>query len=118
VDRYATIDTELGGAAIGRGDLVIVSLTAANRDPATFADPDVFDLTRPNSRSHLAFAQGPHACIGVHLARLETQSALEAVLDEWPALRIDPTSTAPSGVIFRKPKTLPVRWDVAPTTPA
>jgi cytochrome P450 len=118
VDRYATIDTELGGAAIGRGDLVIVSLTAANRDPATFADPDAFDLRRPNSRSHLAFAQGPHACIGVHLARLETQSALEAVLDEWPALRIDPASTAPSGVIFRKPKTLPVRWDVAPTTPA
>ena len=72
VDRYATADTELAGAAIRKGDLVIVSLTAANRDPATFPDPDRFDLARPNARSHVAFAQGPHACIGSHLARLET----------------------------------------------
>ncbi len=111
VDRYATADTDLGGASIRRGDLVIVSLTAANRDPAFFPNPDAFDLSRPNARSHLAFAQGPHACIGVHLARLETQSALEAVLDAWPRIRIDPGSTAPSGVIFRKPRSLPVRWD-------
>ena len=77
VDRYATEDVELGGAHIGRGDLVIVSLTAANRDPATFPDPDRFDIARDNARSHLAFAQGPHACVGLHLARLETQVALE-----------------------------------------
>ena len=75
VDRYATADTDLGGATIRRGDLVIVSLTAANRDPATFPDPDRFDIARPNARSHLAFAQGPHACVGLHLARLETLSA-------------------------------------------
>ena len=111
VDRYATADTEMGGAQIGRGDLVIVSLTAANRDPATFPDPDTFDITRPNSRSHLAFAQGPHACVGIHLARLETQSALDAVLDEWAGIRMDTGSTPPSGVIFRKPRSLPVRWD-------
>jgi cytochrome P450 len=110
VDRYATADTELAGASIRRGDLVIVSLTAANRDPATYPDPDRFDLSRPNSRSHLAFAQGPHACVGIHLARLEAQSALEAVLDGWPAIRIDAGSTAPSGVIFRKPRSLPVSW--------
>ena len=111
VDRYATADIELGGASIRRGDLVIVSLTAANRDPATFPDPDAFDITRPNSRSHLAFAQGPHACVGIHLARLETQSALDAVLDEWPGIRIETGSTPPTGVIFRKPRSLPVRWD-------
>ena len=110
VDRYATADTELAGASIRQGDLVIVSLTAANRDPATFADPDRFDLSRPNSRSHLAFAQGPHACVGIHLARLEAQSALEAVLDGWPGVRLDAGSTAPSGVIFRKPRSLPVSW--------
>jgi cytochrome P450 len=110
VDRYATADTELAGASIKRGDLVIVSLTAANRDPATFPDPDRFDLSRPNSRSHLAFAQGPHACVGIHLARLEAQSALEAVLDGWPGVRIDAGSTAPSGVVFRKPRSLPVSW--------
>ena len=111
VDRYATADVELGGAPIRRGDLVIVSLTGANRDPAFFADPDRFDLRRPEVRSHVAFAQGPHACVGVHLARLETTAALEAALDGWPGLRLDPEATAPTGVVFRKPRMLPVRWD-------
>jgi cytochrome P450 len=111
VDRYATADVGLGGSTIRRGDLVIVSLTAANRDPATFPDPDRFDVRRENARSHLAFAQGPHACVGLHLARLETQDALEAALDRWPNLRIDPDATAPSGVVFRKPRRLPVSWD-------
>ena len=111
VDRYATSDTELAGAFIRRGDLVIVSLTAANRDPATFPNPEGFNISRANSRSHLAFAQGPHACVGIHLARLETQSALDAVLDGWPGIEINSGSTAPTGVIFRKPRSLPVRWD-------
>jgi cytochrome P450 len=113
VDRYATADTDLGGAAIRGGDLVIVSLTAANRDPDTCPEPDVFDVTRANARSHLAFAQGPHACVGVHLARLETGAALDAVLDGWPGVRIDPASTPPTGVVFRKPRSLPVRWGPA-----
>jgi cytochrome P450 len=110
VDRYATVDATLGDASIGQGDLIIVSLTAANRDPSTFPDPERFDITRSNSRSHLAFAQGPHACVGIHLARLEAQSALDAVLEGWPDLRLDPGSTAPTGLVFRKPKSLPVRW--------
>ena len=93
---------------------MIVSLTAANRDPATFPDPDTFDISRPNARSHLAFAQGPHACVGLHLARLETRSALMAVLDGWPDLAIEPDSTPPTGVIFRKPRSLRVRWDAPP----
>lgn len=111
VDRYSTIEVELGGATIPRGDLVIVSLTAANRDPATFSSPDTYDLRRPNARAHLAFAQGPHACVGLHLARLETQSAIEAALDGWPGLRLGDGATAPSGVGFRKPRVLPVHWD-------
>ena len=110
VDRYATADTQLGGASIRRGDLVIVSLAAANRDPATFPDPDRFDIARPNSRAHVAFAQGPHACIGSHLARLETLAALHAALDTWPSMRMDPAATPPTGVVFRKPRLLPVRW--------
>ena len=89
---------------------MIVSLTAANRDPATFAAPDEFDLARPNARAHLTFAQGPHACVGIHLARLEAQSALNAALDTWPEMRLDRGSAPPSGLIFRKPKTLPVSW--------
>jgi cytochrome P450 len=113
VDRYATAEVEIGGATVRRGDLVIVSLTAANRDPATFPAPDRFDVQRENARSHLAFAQGPHACVGLHLARLETQVALEAALDRWRRMRLDPDATPPSGVVFRKPKRLPVSWDVA-----
>jgi cytochrome P450 len=112
VDRYATEEVELGGARIRRGDLVIVSLTAANRDPATFPDPDRFDIERPNARSHLAFAQGPHACVGLHLARLETQAALEAAIDQWPGLRLADGATRPTGLVFRKPRALPVAWDV------
>jgi cytochrome P450 len=111
VDRYATADVELGGADIRRGDLVIVSLTAANRDPAFFPDPDAFDLTRANARQHLAFAQGPHACVGLHLARLESLEALGAALDGWPGLRLDVGATLPTGVVFRKPRHLPVVWD-------
>jgi len=111
VDRYATADTDLAGASIRRGELVIVSLTAANRDPATFPDPDAFDIARPNARSHVAFAQGPHACVGIHLARLEAQAALDAALDEWPRVRLQNGATPPAGVIFRKPRSLPVRWD-------
>ena len=110
IDRYATADTELAGASIRAGDLVVVSLTAANRDPATFPDPDRFDIARPNSRAHLSFAQGPHACVGSHLARLESLAALEATLEAWPAMRMDRGATAPTGVVFRKPRSLPVRW--------
>jgi len=110
VDRYATVSTELAGASIGKGDLVIVSLTAANRDPETFDDPDRFDLSRANARSHVAFAQGPHACVGLHLARMETLAALEAVLEAWPALEISHGTSPPTGLIFRKPHSLHVRW--------
>jgi cytochrome P450 len=115
VDRYATTDVELAGAGIRRGDLVVVSLTAANRDPAAYEDPDRFDLRRPEAHSHLTFAQGPHACVGLHLARLETRAALDAVIDGWPGLAIDPAATPPTGVVFRKPRALRVTWD-RPTT--
>lgn len=111
VDRYATIDTDLGGATIRRRDLVISSLTAANRDPATYDNPDAFDISRAEARTHLAFAQGPHACIGLHLARLETKAALTAALDAWPAMRLGSGVTPPTGVVFRKPRSLPVVWD-------
>jgi cytochrome P450 len=111
VDRYATRDVRIGAAAIRRGDLVSVSLAGAGRDPAVFDDPGAFDIHRPNARLHLAFAHGPHFCLGAHLARLEAQAAVRAVLS-LPGLRLDPDHpSAPRGLVFRKPPSLYVRWD-------
>ncbi|MGW7238536.1 cytochrome P450 [Streptomyces sp. NPDC054804] len=111
VDRYATRDVVLGPAAVRRGDLVTVSLTGANRDPAVFPDPDRFDVRRGNARLQLAFAHGPHHCLAAHLARLETRIALRRLLERLPGLRLDPERpAAPYGLVFRKPPSLHVRW--------
>ena len=80
VDRYATADVDIGGAPVGRGDLVRVSLAAANRDPDEFTDPDRFDVDRRNARRHVAFATGPHACLA----------------STWPASRRRPLSSSSS----------------------
>jgi cytochrome P450 len=111
VDRFATADVRLGPAAIRRGDLVTVSLAGANRDPALYPDPDRYDLDRGNARQHLAFASGPHFCVGERLARVEARAALGALLDALPGLRLDPARlTRPQGLVFRKPPVLQVTW--------
>jgi cytochrome P450 len=112
VDRYATRDVELGGATIRRGDLVTVSIAGANRDPAVFPQPDRFDAGRGNARLHVAFAHGPHVCLGMHLARIEAQAAIRGLLDRLPGLRLDPQRpSAPYGLVFRKPPALHVVWN-------
>jgi len=111
VDRYATADIDLAGARIGRGELVRVSIAGANRDPAVFAQPDRFDVLRGNAHRHLAFAHGPHACIAMHLARLETGTAVQRLLARLSGLRLDPACpAAPRGLVFRKPPELRVLW--------
>jgi cytochrome P450 len=114
VDRYATSEANLSGAEINAGDQVTVSIAGANRDPAVFADPDRFNVQRPNSVKQLAFAHGPHFCLGAHLARLEAQIAVETLLDRLPGLRLDADfPSAPRGLVFRKPTDLRVRWTAA-----
>jgi cytochrome P450 len=111
VDRYATAEVTLGAAEIRSGELVRVSLTAANRDPVLFADPDRFDFQRGNARQHSAFAVGPHFCVGAQLARTEAVAAVSALLDQLPDLQLDPARpSAPQGLVFRKPASLHVRW--------
>jgi len=110
VDRYATRDVELGGAEIRKGDLISVSIAGANRDPATFPDPDRFDVRRENAKLHVAFAQGPHVCIGMHLARLEAHTALAQTLDRLPNLRLEQPAAA-RGLVFRKPPELNAAWN-------
>ena len=111
VDRYATADVLLAAARIRRGDLVIVSIAGANRDPAVFPDPDRFGIRRANARQNLGFARGPHFCPGAQLARVETRAAIDAVTDQLPGLRLDQARpSAPRGLVFRKPPALHVRW--------
>jgi cytochrome P450 len=111
IDRYATSDVRLGDAPIGKRELVTISIAGANRDPDFFPDPGRFDVRRENARHQIAFAAGPHVCIGMHLARLEANTAVGRLLDRLPGLRLDPAHpTAPRGLIFRKPPALHVIW--------
>lgn len=111
VDRYATRPATLAGQHIEARDLVRVSISAANRDPAVFPEPDAFDLHRPNLRAQLAFARGPHVCVAMDLARLETVIAVRTVLARLPGLRlVEPVGA--TGLVFRKPHAVPVRWDI------
>lgn len=111
VDRFATVDTSVAGVSIAAGAPVTVSLAAANRDPAEYADPDGFSLEREGEPSHLSFVVGPHACIGSHLARAEARAVLDAVLGAptVPVLR-NAAGSAPRGLVFRKPEHLLVDW--------
>jgi cytochrome P450 len=113
IDRYATRDVELEGAAIRAGDFVEISLAGANRDPATFPDPDRFDPERENAKLQVAFAHGPHVCVGMHLARLEALTAAVRLHERLPGLELDPEHpTTPRGLVFRKPPRLDVVWAV------
>jgi len=85
--RYALEDVEIGGVTVGRGDLVIISEAAANRDPLVFDNPDEFNPERtPNS--HIAFGHGPHYCIGQNLARTELRIVLTSLFRRFPQLRL------------------------------
>lgn len=85
VARCATAPVDIAGYRIESGDLVLIMLGAANRDPAVFTDPDHLMTGRPISR-HLTFGYGSHYCLGAGLARLETEVALARLADRWDTL--------------------------------
>jgi cytochrome P450 len=109
VDRYAARDVEVARASVVQGDLVRVSLAGANRDPAVFPDPHVFDPRRANIRLQLSFAKGPHVCVAMDLARLEARVALRTLALRLPGLRLS-RPAQPLGLVFRKP---PALWVAA-----
>jgi cytochrome P450 len=110
--RTATRDTEVDGMAIPAGSIVAVNLGSANHDERYWTNAEEFDIFRA-PRQHIAFAWGPHMCLGLHLARMETRVALNQVLDRLPNVRLDPDAETPfiTGAVFRAPNALPVVWD-------
>jgi cytochrome P450 len=107
--RTATVDTVVEGVEIPAGAVVITNMGSANHDEKYWEHSEEFDIHR-EQRQHLAFAFGPHMCLGMHLARMETRVLLERVFDRLPNLRLDPEAEAPhiTGMTFRAPPALPV----------
>lgn len=95
--RWAGEDLEFGGKEMRRGDVVEMSLAAANHDPALFAEPDELDITRKENH-HLAFGHGIHFCLGAPLARLEGQIAIGTLLHRLPDLRL---AVEPEQLVWR-----------------
>jgi cytochrome P450 len=109
ITRVATRDTELAGVPIPAGSTVMPMLGAANRAEDRYPDPDRFDIFR-SPQSHTSWGAGVHACLGMHLARLEMRVAVNRLLDRLPDLRLDPEGDDPHirGQVFRSPTSLPV----------
>lgn len=109
--RYAHVDLEVAGVTIQRGDAVILSINAANRDASVYSSAETFDPDRPE-RTHLGFGHGAHFCIGASLARTELRVVFAALATRLPGLRLakaldelEVRSTLTGGVT-----TLPVSW--------
>ncbi len=109
IDREATVDVDFHGTTVPTGAQVSLCLGSANHDESVFEDPETYDLFKVRPQ-HLAFADGPHRCLGEHLARLETTVAMNAIFDRLGDLRLDPDADAPGiyGDAFRSPNRLPV----------
>lgn len=108
--RTATCDLNLFGAEVAAGDLVMVSLRAANRDSGVFSDPDEFHMDRDRN-AHLAFGHGIHFCMGAPLARMEAQIAIGEFLTRFPKARLAEAADSMTwrpGVLTRGLASLPV----------
>jgi cytochrome P450 PksS len=108
--RVAAQDVEVRGRTIRAGDLVYLSVAAANRDPDVFPDPDRFDVARSGNK-HIGFGAGPHICIGSGLARRELEIGVTTLLHRFPKLRLadgNPLRRRCETLVFRGFHSLPV----------
>jgi cytochrome P450 len=110
--RVAAEDTDVCGHDVSSGRFVSLMLGGANRDPAVFADPQRFDVTRANARDHLAFSAGIHYCLGASLARLEGAVALRMLYERFPDLTVAGPAVRRDLRVLRGFEHLPVRLPV------
>lgn len=108
--RTVVADTTIGGRTVRRGDRVILWYSAANRDPAVFAEAEVFDILRsPNP--HVSFGGGgAHFCLGANLARMEARTVFDELFSLLPDLELDGPVERMRSNMFNGIKHLPVRW--------
>jgi cytochrome P450 len=108
-------DTKIAGTPIATDEKVRLAFGAANRDPAVFENPDIFDVTRDprGLRHHVGFGVGIHACVGAALARLEMRIALGALLERLGTWELDPERPNERGdsLLVRRFASLNIRWD-------
>ncbi len=107
--RIALVDTEAAGRPIAPGELVILYLAGANRDPAVFPDPHRFDVTRENAGKHLSFSGGRHFCLGAALARAEGEVGLRTFFERYPDARLAGSGNRRDTRVLRGWSTLPIR---------
>ena len=110
--RETAKDVEFHGVKIPKGSFVQCMVVSANRDPDAFESPDVFDIDRKLKPS-FGFGFGPHMCIGQFIAKVEISCSINAILDLFPNIRLDPSKPAPviEGAQLRGVSSLPVIWD-------
>jgi cytochrome P450 len=111
--RWAAADVTLGGHTLHRGELVIVILASADRDPARFAHPDAFDVERETETKHIAFGRGSHYCLGAPLARLEGEIALTTLFRRLPGVALAASAEERAWrpvPLFRSLASLRVAW--------
>ncbi|MCO1810532.1 cytochrome P450 [Pseudomonas aeruginosa] len=110
--RETAKDVEFHGVKIPKGSFVQCMVVSANRDPDAFENPDVFDIDRKLKPS-FGFGFGPHMCIGQFIAKVEISCSINAILDLFPNIRLDPSKPAPviEGAQLRGVSSLPVIWD-------
>ena len=85
--RIVTEDTELGGVSIPKGSSLLLRYGSGNRDEEVFENPDTFDVTRKNSKRHVAFGQGIHVCVGMNLSRKEMYTAFPIIIGRLKNMR-------------------------------
>jgi len=107
--RVARNDTTVAGTSINAGQVVVICLAAANRDPAVFADPHRFDVRRPNAGRHLAFSGGRHFCLGAALARAEGEAGLRRFFTHYPDAQLAGAGCRRDTRVLRGWAELPVR---------